>query len=408
MTTCPVPGPALRVASLTHHGQGRLTDGTLVPRVLPCEMLEPRTDGTWRILKPSEDRVAPPCPHFAACGGCAMQHASDDFVACWKAGIVLGALDGQGIGGEVAQVLTSPPNSRRRARLAGRRLKKGALLGFHARASDTVIDNPRCKILTPGLMALRPALLDLVQIAAPRSREVGLTLTDGPAGPDVVVEGARDLDTALRQDAAAWAALAGVARLTWNGELLAQSEPPWQPMGRARVVPPPGAFLQATREGEASLVSLVLAATQGAARVADLFSGVGTFALPLAERAEVHAVEGEAAMLQALEKGWRGAPGLHRVTAEARDLFRRPLEVPELKRFDAAVIDPPRTGAEAQVARLAEAQIPTVAYVSCSPQSFARDARVLLAAGYRMDPITVVDQFRWSAHVELATRFFRA
>jgi len=132
---------------------------------------------------------------------------------------------------------------------------------------------------------------------------------------------------------------------------------------------------------------------------------VGTFALPMAEFAEVHAVEGEAAMTQALEKGWRGAPGLHRVRAEARDLFRRPLDASELKRFDAAVIDPPRAGAEAQVAQLAAAQVPAIAYVSCSPQSFARDAKVLLAAGYRMDPITVVDQFRWSTHVELATRF---
>jgi 23S rRNA (uracil1939-C5)-methyltransferase len=176
-------------------------------------------------------------------------------------------------------------------------------------------------------------------------------------------------------------------------------------MGRARVVPPPGAFLQATREGEAALVAVVLDATRGAARVADLFSGVGTFALPLAEPAEVHAVEGDAAMLEALGKGWRGAPGLRRVTTEARDLFRRPLLAEELARFDAAVIDPPRAGAEAQVAQLARARRPVIAYVSCNPASFARDARALLAAGYRMDPITVVDQFRWSAHVELATRF---
>jgi 23S rRNA (uracil1939-C5)-methyltransferase len=176
-------------------------------------------------------------------------------------------------------------------------------------------------------------------------------------------------------------------------------------MGRARVTPPPGAFLQATREGEAALVSLVRDAARGAARMADLFAGVGTFALPLAETAEVHAVEGEAAMLDALQKGWRGAPGLHRVTTEARDLFRRPLDAADLRRFDAAVIDPPRAGAEAQVAELARAQVPVVAYVSCNPASFARDARALLAAGYRMDPITVVDQFRWSPHVELATRF---
>ncbi|WP_210528452.1 class I SAM-dependent RNA methyltransferase [Rubellimicrobium arenae] len=393
------------VTALTHHGQGRLADGTLVPRVLPGEDISPRPDGSWRIVTPSPDRVAAPCPHFNACGGCAMQHASDPLVADWKAGIVRGALAGQGIEGEVAGVLSSPPQSRRRARLAARRLKKGALLGFHARASDTVVDNPQCRILTPGLMALRPALLDLVQMAAPRSREIGLMLTDSPAGADVVVEEGRDLDVGLRQDAAAWAAAAGVARFTWNNELVALHHGPWQPMGRARVVPPPGAFLQATREGEAALVAVVRGALQGASRVADLFAGVGTFTLPLAESAEVHAVEGEGSMLEALQKGWRGAPGLHRVTTETRDLFRRPLEVADLKAFDAVVIDPPRAGAETQVRALAEARVPVVAYVSCNPASFARDAKALLAAGYCMDPITVVDQFRWSTHVELATRF---
>jgi 23S rRNA (uracil1939-C5)-methyltransferase len=404
MTTLADPAPQT-VASLTHHGMGRLADGTLVPRVLPGEEIAPRPDGTWRIVKPSEVRVAPPCPHFNACGGCAVQHASDPYVADWKAGIVHAALRAQGIAGEIARVLTSPPNSRRRARLAGRRTKNGALLGFHARASDTVVDNPHCKILTPALLALRPALLELVRLAATRSREVGITLTDSPAGADVLLDGGRELDLALRQEAAAWAAAAGVARLTWNDELVAQAEPPWQPLGRARVVPPPGAFLQATREGEAALVSLVRDATRGAARMADLFAGVGTFALPLAETAEVHAIEGEAAMLDALQKGWRGAPGLHRLTTEPRDLFRRPLDAADLRRFDTAVIDPPRAGAEAQVAELARAQVPVVAYVSCNPASFARDARALLAAGYRMDPITVVDQFRWSPHVELATRF---
>jgi 23S rRNA (uracil1939-C5)-methyltransferase len=176
-------------------------------------------------------------------------------------------------------------------------------------------------------------------------------------------------------------------------------------MGRARVVPPAGAFLQATREGESALVASVLAALRGAERVVDLFAGTGTFSLPLAASAEVHAVEGDAAMLEALAKGWRGAPGLHRVTTETRDLFRRPLLPEELRRFEAAVIDPPRAGAEAQVAELARARLPLVAYVSCNPASFARDARRLLEAGYRMDPITVVDQFRWSSHVELSTRF---
>ena len=407
MTALP-DSATFRVATLTHHGQGRLEDGMLVPRVLPGEEVEPRPDGTWRIRTPSEHRVAAPCPHFNACGGCAMQHASDAFVADWKANIVRGALAGQGIEGEIARILTSPPQSRRRARLAARRLKKGVLLGFHARASDTVIDNPNCKILTPKLMALRPALLELAAMAAPRSREIGLLLTDSAVGADVVVEDGRDLDLALRQDAAAWAARSGVARFTWNNELVALREGPWQTMGRARVVPPPGAFLQATREGETALVAAVREATRDASRIVDLFAGVGTFTLPLSETAEVHAVEGEAAMLDALQGGWRGASGLHRVMTETRDLFRRPLLPEELRHYDAAVIDPPRAGAEAQVRELARARISVVAYVSCNPASFARDARLLLAAGYRMDPINVVDQFRWSPHVELATRFLLA
>jgi 23S rRNA (uracil1939-C5)-methyltransferase len=398
----------MKVEALTHHGLGRLADGTLIPRTLPGEEVEPRDapggDGTWRVLTPSEHRVAPPCPHFATCGGCMVQHASDPFVAEWKAGIVRGALAGQGIAGEVGPVLTSPPQSRRRARLGGRRTKKGAILGFHARASDALVDNPHCKILSPRLMALRPALLDLVALAASRSREVALTVAESDAGADVVVEGAHDLTPALRMEAAAWAERAGVARLTWNGEPAALRAPPVQPMGRARVAPPPGAFLQATREGEADLVALVREATAGAPRVLDLFAGSGTFALPLAEAAEVHAVEGDRAMTEALLRGWRGAGGLKRVTAEARDLFRRPLEGDELKGFGAAVLDPPRQGAEAQVRALAEARVPVVAYVSCHPATFARDARALLAAGYALGPVTVVDQFRWSPHVELFAR----
>ena len=175
-------------------------------------------------------------------------------------------------------------------------------------------------------------------------------------------------------------------------------------MGRALVVPPPGAFLQATAEGEAALLDAVRDAVGDAARIVDLFAGCGTFALPLAEQADLRAYEGDAAMIAALDRGWRQAPGLHRLTAEARDLFRRPLEPDEFKGVDAVVIDPPRAGAEAQCATLARSQVPVIAMVSCNPVTFARDARALVAAGYRLDWVQVVDQFRWSAHVELAAR----
>ncbi|MGL5009323.1 MAG: class I SAM-dependent RNA methyltransferase, partial [Paracoccaceae bacterium] len=181
-----------------------------------------------------------------------------------------------------------------------------------------------------------------------------------------------------------------------------------QRFGRALVAPPPGAFLQATDDGERALLRAVGDALAGPMRkVADLFAGVGTFALPLAERAEVHAVEGDAAMTAALEKGWRGAEGLKRVSVETRDLFRRPLEPDELRGFDGVVIDPPRAGAEAQTVALAASLVPVIAAVSCNPVTFARDARVLVAAGYALDWVQVVDQFRWSSHVELVARFSR-
>ena len=406
----PQPDPAPRgevtIERVTHHGMGRAQNGTLVPRALPGEVVMLTAEAA-KIVTPSPERIAPPCRHFKACGGCAMQHASDGFVEGWKAEIVRTALRAQGLTGEIARVLTSPADSRRRARLAGRRTKKGALVGFHARASDTVIEVPGCRLLLPELTALIRALERIAALAASRKGEAGLTVTASEAGPDLHIDTDRELTEALRIALPDIAREAGIARLVWADEIVAELEPPVQMMGRARVVPPPGAFLQATAHGEAALLDCVRAAVGGAARIVDLFAGCGTFSLPLAERAEIHAVEGEAAMLAALDRGWRGVPELKRVSTETRDLFRRPLLPDELSRFDAAVIDPPRAGAQAQVAALAASQINVIAMVSCSPSSFARDAKALVNKGFEMGPVTVVDQFRWSPHVELATRFTR-
>ncbi len=397
----------LTIDSVTHHGLGRAADGTLVPRTLPGEVVEIGADGLPRVLVPSPQRVAAPCRHFRSCGGCAMQHASDGFVADWKAGIVRRALDLQGIGADIAGVETSPPQSRRRAKFSGRKTKGGALVGFHARGSDQIVAVPDCRILSPALVAVLPALERLTQMAASRSAEVGLTVTHSLAGADVSVDTDRPLTRELREEIARWAEENRIARLVWAGEQVAMRAPPVQRFGRADVVPPPGAFLQATPQGEAALLARVQVITAGARRIADLFAGCGTFALPLAERAEIHAVEGEAAMLSALDRGWRQAGGLSRVTTETRDLFRRPLLPDELDRFDAIVIDPPRAGAEAQVAEIARSKVATLAMVSCNPVTFARDARTLIAGGLVPGPITVVDQFRWSPHVELVAAFTR-
>jgi 23S rRNA (uracil1939-C5)-methyltransferase len=382
--------------------------GVVIPGALPGEVVTGTPVGDRltdvRIVTPSADRVRPPCPHARTCGGCTVQHLRDDAVAAWKTGIVAQALAAQGLAAPLRPIVTSPPHSRRRATLAGRRTKGGALVGFHARGSDLLIPVPDCHLLTPGLMATLPALDALVRLGGARGAELALTVTDSANGPDVSVTGGKEADAAMLRDLARLAEDAGLSRLVWNGQTAALRAPPLQRFGRAAVIPPPGAFLQATAHGEAALLAAVTEAVGDAGRVADLFAGCGTFALPLAERAEVDAVEGEAAMVAALDKGWRGTAGLRRVTALARDLFRRPLEPDELRPFAAAVIDPPRAGAEAQTRRIAAARVPVVAMVSCNPATFARDARILTDAGYVIDWVQPVDQFRWSAHVELAAK----
>ncbi len=402
----------LTIERLGHRGDG-VAGGVFVARALPGEVVEGEVEAGRiarpRILTPSPDRVAAPCRHYRACGGCALQHASDTFVAGWKQEVVAAALSAQGLSAPFRPIHVSPASSRRRATLAGRRLKSGALVGFHARGSDTVTAIPGCLLLAPPLIAALPALEALVEAGTSRRGEMALTVTALGQGVDVAATGGRPLDAGLRIVLPQIAARHRLARLTWDGETLYQPAPPTLAMGRARVAPPPGAFLQATEEGEAALVAAVTGALAGARRIADLFAGFGTFALPLAERAEVRAVEGDGAMLAALDAGWRGAAGLKRITTEARDLFRRPLLPDELARFDALVIDPPRAGAEAQMHQIARAADgpAVIAAVSCNPVTFARDARILATAGWRLDWVQVVDQFRWSAHVELAARLSR-
>ncbi len=400
------------ITRLGHLGDGVADGPVYATQVLPGEVVDGALTGDRltdiRIVTPSVHRVRPPCVHARTCGGCLMQHASDAFVADWKTGIVKGALAGRGLQADFRPIITSPPKSRRRATLTARRTKSGALIGFHARGSELLVDVPQCQLLHPDLMATIPALTTLTRVVGSRGGEISFQITRTLAGPDVVVTGAKALDSALRLDLARMAETFGLSRLTCDGEVIALRAAPMQRFGRALVAPPPGAFLQATEEGERALLRAVADALAGPMRkVADLFAGVGTFALPLSERVEVLAVEGDAAMVAAMDKGWRQAEGLKRLTAEARDLFRRPLEPDELRGFDGVVIDPPRAGAEAQTAALAVSGVPVIASVSCNPVTFARDARVLVAAGYHLDWVQVVDQFRWSSHVELVARFSR-
>ena len=397
----------ITIERLGHHGDG-IAPGAIYARgILPGEVVEGTLIGDRlhdiKITAPSPDRVAPPCSHFKSCGGCSLQHASDAFLANWKAQTVRDALSAHDLTAPIRHISTSPARSRRRATLAGRRTKKGALVGLHARASDTIIEIPNRQLVHPDLIAAIPALQELTAAGASRKGEIALSVTRSQAGVDVAVTGGKPLDGAFRVQLAALSAQHNLARLTWGDELVAQHRSPVQNIGPAKVSPPAGAFLQATQAGQTALVTAVRDAVGAAKHIADLFAGCGTFALPLSENAEVHAVENYPDMLAALDTAWRHARGLKKITTEIHDLFRRPLFPDELRPFNAVVFDPPRAGAEAQARALAETALP-IAFVSCNPATFSRDARILCDSGYKIHWIDVIDQFRWSPHVELVAR----
>lgn len=405
----------LTIERLGLHGDGiaRTEDGPVfVPGMLPGEEVEGTLQGDKlidaKILTPSVHRRKAPCVHARACGSCALQHAHDDFVADWKVQIVENALAAQGITLKASAIATSPAYSRRRASLSARRTKAGVTLGFHMRGSDQVIAVPHCMLLTEELKATFPALEELTKLGASRKGELSLAVTTSVTGLDIAVTGGKPLDAQLIQDLGALAERFGIARITWDGENAATRTIPLVPAGpNARIPLPPGAFLQATVEGESALVQAVRDITKGAKKILDLFAGCGTFTIPLAQSAEVHGVEGAKPLTQALDGAYRMATGVRLVTSETRDLFRNPMIADELRRFEAVVIDPPRAGAEAQIKELTKSIVPVIAMVSCNPITFARDAKVLVEAGYEISDLRVIDQFRWSTHVEMVAAFKR-
>ena len=394
---------------LGHQGDGIADGPVYAPRTLPGEVVSGVLDGTQlndiRIVTPSSDRVQPPCRHYKACGGCQLQHASDSFVEGFKLDVVRTALAAKQIETDLRPIVTSPAQSRRRATLAVRRTKKGAMAGFHGRASDVIVEIPDCRLLDPVLIAGIPVAEALATQVGSRKGVLTMAITVSDIGLDISVTGGKMLDGPLQLMLAQLTEQHGLARLAWDGDVIAMKAPATQTFGAAKVVPPPGSFLQPTKEGEAALLAGIFEITAGAKRIADLFAGCGTFSLPLAKDAEIYAVEGNADMTEALDHGWRMAQGLKQVTTEARDLYRRPMMPDELAKMDAVLIDPPRAGAEAQVAEIVQAQVPVVAYVSCNPVSFARDASLLVSGGYKLNWVQVVDQFRWSAHTELVASF---
>tara|TARA_R110002096_G_scaffold57509_2_gene145785 strand:+ start:11777 stop:13009 length:1233 start_codon:yes stop_codon:yes gene_type:complete len=408
------------MAEYTVQRLGQLGDGVIddpmgeifAPFALPNERIEGVVEKGRiqmpNIIEPVADRVKPACKHFKTCGGCSMQHASDALLAKWKVAKTAEALSQAGLAPEFRPIITSPTGSRRRATFAAKRTKKGAMVGFHGRASDTIVEITECPVSDPALLAGMDAFNQFARLGASRKSVLRISATTTEHGLDVAIENGKELSPTEIAQFAQIASAHKILRLKWNDDIIAQSHPPSQPMGAANVVPPSGAFLQATATGEAALVKTVLEIVGSAKRVTDLFAGCGTFTLPIASRAAVHALESERAMMDALDHGWRNAGGLHDVRVETRDLYRRPLMPDEFKKVDAAVIDPPRAGAAAQVAELVKSDVKRIAFVSCNPATFARDARVLVDGGYSLDWVQVVDQFLWNPHVELVAQFTRS
>jgi len=307
----------------------------------------------------------------------------------------------------LADTIEIPPGTRRRATLKARREAEGVELGFHAKRSHTIIDMHECRILTPALVRLLPGLRAMLASRLKRGEKADVYVVEADNGIDLALAGI-GTDVATTAWAARWADTLKLSRITSGQETVVESAPPFVTFGRATVPLPPVAFLQPTREGERRLQELLADAAKGARRIADLFCGLGTFALVLAESAPVNASDLDVASVAALQAAVRATPRLKPVSATQRDLYRRPLTGPELAGFDLVVLDPPRAGAERQCRELTVSGVGRIIYVSCNPTSFARDARLLVAGGYRPGTITPVDQFLWSSHSELVASFSRA
>ena len=397
----------VEIVRLAARGDGVTADGRFVPATVPGDRV--RFD-PFKVA-PGPDHATAPCRHFPECGGCQLQHVGDAAYERWVADRIIAALAAARVPvGSIEPVALSPPRSRRRASL--RAVRRGATLklGFNADASHRIVDLIECHVVAPQLFALVAPLRTLLAAALHDGMGAGVTLTDSDTGVDLLLANvaARRLGEIERLND--FAALYDIARLSVEGpqgvETVVEARAPTLRFGGVPVILPPAPFLQATREGEAALVAAVLAATARAGTIADLFSGLGTFALPLAATgAQVLAVDGAKAATDALAAAVRAS--VSRILVDHRDLFRRPLTVGELARFDAIVFDPPRAGAIAQVAELAASKVATIVAVSCNPNTFARDAARLVDGGYRLDRLWPVAQFRWSTHVELVARFCR-
>ncbi len=390
----------LRVAA---RGDGVTADGRHVAFAAPGDRVTPE----GAVLAGPHHQI-PPCKHFPECGGCQLQHLDD---ASWTQFItdrVSGALAAHGLESWIRAPLLSPPNTRRRATLHAERRGRQVRLGFNRQNSHELIDLEECWILAPELFALVAPLRGMLAALIPGTRRINVHLARTDQGADVLIDGLEAEGLAAAEALSAFSHRHHLARLSidegFGPSARYEPEPVTVTLGGVPVPFPPGNFLQATPEGEAALIAAVRDIAGEARAVADLFAGIGTFTFAF-PRAKVYAAEAARDPIMAL-KAAAGAAG-RAVFAEHRDLFRRPVTAKDLSNFDAVILDPPRAGAREQVAEIALSGVPLIGYVSCNPSTFARDAETLSKAGYRLDWVQPVGQFRWSTHVELAAKFSR-
>lgn len=391
--------PIVRIAA---RGDGVTASGRHIAFAVPGDTL--LADGT---IEPGPGHQVPPCRHFPECGGCQLQHLTDAAYADYCVSRVTGALAQHGLESEIRPPHLSPPRTRRRATLRALRAGGRVLIGFNEAGSNRIVDMAECHILHPRLFGLLPPLRQLLGSILPAKRAAEIQLALADQGPDLLLKGVEVAGLQAVEALTAFSEANALARLSIDEGYGA--EPRYEPLpvtvtlAGTPVALPVGAFLQATADGEAALVAAVKEATAGSSRIADLFAGLGTFALALG--GHVTAAEASRDAVLALKPASGRAGKALRV--EHRDLYRRPYDARELAAFDAVVLDPPRAGAQEQVKELAASDVPRIAYVSCNPATFARDAEILASGGYRLDWARPVGQFRWSTHVELAAAFSR-
>jgi 23S rRNA (uracil1939-C5)-methyltransferase len=405
----------LVIGRLGHQGDGiALPEGksVYISGALPGETVSVSGKGARRQLisidSPSPERTEPFCPLFGQCGGCQVQHLTESAYRDWKTGLLFEAFGRESIDIAPEPLLTFERRNRRRAVFTAQRFGAKFVFGFLERQSNRIAPVAHCPILVAELDQAIPAMTELAEIAAPRKGALRISAVSCVNGIDLSFDLPGRIGERLFLELTTHPAAAGLLRISINGETAIAREQPILAAGTARVMPPPGAFVQASAAAEQAIADLVTGHLGANAATVDLFSGFGPFALRLAETSTVHAVEAERAALDALEIAWRGTAGkLKAITTERRDLFRAPLIANELNRFDGVVFDPPRAGAEAQARELAQSDASLIAAVSCNPFTLARDCRILIDGGYSLESLTPVDQFAHTGHLEAVALFKR-